>query len=39
MAGELPLGRKSEARLKEGLGEKQTERGYQVTEDLLEVSG
>ena len=37
--GELPSGRKLEAWLKEGFGERQTERRYQTTEDLLEING
>ena len=37
--GELPSGRKLEARLKEGFGEKQKEKRYPTTEDLLEISG
>ena len=37
--GELPSGRKLEAWLKERFEERQTERGYQTTEDLLEISG
>ena len=37
--GELLLGRKSGVLLKEGFGEKQIERGYPATEDLLEIIG
>ena len=37
--GELPSGRKLEACLKEGFGEKQKEKRYPATEDLLEISG
>ena len=37
--GALPSGRKLKASLKEGFGERQTERRYPATEDLLEISG
>ena len=36
--GELPLGRKLEAPLKEEFGGRQTERRYPTTVDLLEIS-